>query len=41
MCVTNILAGTTIDVQPPLQLPAPSEVLICSAAPDSDLVLDL
>ena len=41
MCVTGVVAGTTTYVQPPLELPKPGEVLICSAAPESDLVLDL
>lgn len=41
MCATNILAGMTTYVQPPLEPPESGEVLICSAVPDSDLVLDL
>jgi hypothetical protein len=41
MCVTGIVAGTTTYIQPPLELPKVGEVLICSAAPTSDLVLDL
>ncbi|OBI81538.1 MOSC and FAD-binding oxidoreductase domain-containing protein [Mycobacterium asiaticum] len=41
VCVTGVVAGTTNYVQPPLELPDPGEVLICSAAPDDDLVLDL
>ncbi|CDO90932.1 sulfurase [Mycobacterium triplex] len=41
MCVTGVVAGTTRYVQAPLELPAPGTVLVCSATPDSDLVLDL
>ena len=41
VCVTGVVAGTTIYVQPPLEPPGRGEVLICSAAPSSDLVLDL
>ncbi|MHA7653002.1 MOSC domain-containing protein [Mycobacterium sp. ML4] len=41
VCVTSVVAGTTSYVQPPLELPEPDEVLICSAAPASDLMLDL
>ena len=41
VCVTGVLAGATTYVQQPLELPAPGTVLICSAAPESDLVLDL
>jgi ferredoxin len=41
ICVTGVVAGTTTYIQPPLELPAVGEVLICSAAPESDLVLDL
>jgi ferredoxin len=41
VCVTGVVAGTTTYVQPPLEEPGPGEVLICSAAPSSDLVLDL
>ena len=41
VCVTGVVAGTTTYVQQPLEPPAESEVLICSAAPQSDLVLDL
>ena len=41
MCATGVVAGTTTYVQAPLELPKPGEVLICSAAPESDLVLDL
>lgn len=41
VCVTGIVAGTTTYVQPPLEPPEPDRVLICSAAPDGDVVLDL
>jgi ferredoxin-NADP reductase/MOSC domain-containing protein YiiM len=41
LCVTGVVAGTTTYVQPPLEPPAAGEVLICSAAPQTDLVLDL
>jgi ferredoxin-NADP reductase/MOSC domain-containing protein YiiM len=41
LCVTSVVAGTPTYSEPPLELPAPGEVLICSAAPGSDLVLDL
>ncbi|HEY1842363.1 MAG TPA: MOSC and FAD-binding oxidoreductase domain-containing protein, partial [Mycobacterium sp.] len=41
VCETGIVDGTTTYVQSPLELPGPRTVLICSAAPQSDLVLDL
>jgi ferredoxin-NADP reductase/MOSC domain-containing protein YiiM len=41
MCATGVVAGTTEYVQSPLEEPGEGEVLICSAAPRSDLVLDL
>lgn len=41
VCVTGIVAGTTTYVQQPLEPPAEGSVLICSAAPETDLVLDL
>ncbi len=41
VCVTGVVAGATIYVQPPLEPPEQGTVLICSAAPESDLVLDL
>jgi ferredoxin-NADP reductase/MOSC domain-containing protein YiiM len=41
VCVTGVVAGTTAYVQPPLELPDQGTVLICSAAPETDLVLDL
>ncbi len=41
VCVTGIVAGATTYVQPPLEEPGAGQVLICSAVPDSDVVLDL
>ena len=41
VCETGVVAGTFRYVQPPLEPPGQTSVLICSAAPDSDLVLDL
>jgi ferredoxin-NADP reductase/MOSC domain-containing protein YiiM len=41
VCVTGVVAGATEYVQSPLEEPGEGEVLICSAAPRSDLVLDL
>ncbi|OBA64763.1 sulfurase [Mycobacterium sp. 1100029.7] len=41
MCETGVVAGTTTYVQAPLEPPPSGTVLICSAAPASDLVLDL
>jgi ferredoxin-NADP reductase/MOSC domain-containing protein YiiM len=41
VCETGIVDGTVCYVQSPLQSPQPGSVLICSAAPASDLVLDL
>ena len=41
LCVTGVVAGRTRYVQSPLEPPEQGEVLICSAAPESDLVLDL
>jgi ferredoxin-NADP reductase/MOSC domain-containing protein YiiM len=41
VCETGVVAGTTKYVQAPLEPPGPGTVLICSAAPDTDLVLDL
>ncbi|WAJ44648.1 MOSC and FAD-binding oxidoreductase domain-containing protein [Mycobacterium sp. Aquia_216] len=41
LCETGVVAGTTKYVQAPLEPPGPGTVLICSAAPNSDLVLDL
>jgi ferredoxin len=41
MCETGVVAGTTKYVQSPLEPPEQGTVLICSAAPESELVLDL
>jgi ferredoxin-NADP reductase/MOSC domain-containing protein YiiM len=41
VCVTGVVAGSTTYVQSPLEPPAEGEVLICSAVPRGDLVLDL
>jgi len=41
MCETGVVAGTTTYVQSPLEPPEQGTVLICSAAPESELVLDL
>ncbi len=41
VCVTGIVSGTATYVQAPLEPPGEAEVLICSASPHSDLVLDL
>ncbi|TAM65531.1 MOSC and FAD-binding oxidoreductase domain-containing protein [Mycobacterium sp.] len=41
LCVTGIVAGTTTYIQRPLEPPADESVLICSAAPETDVVLDL
>lgn len=41
VCVTDVVAGTATYVQPPLEQPGEGELLICSTAPRSDLVLDL
>ncbi len=41
VCLTGVVAGTTTYVQPPLEPPERGTVLICSAAPESDVVLDL
>jgi ferredoxin-NADP reductase/MOSC domain-containing protein YiiM/ferredoxin len=41
VCVTGVVAGTATYVQAPLEPPERGSVLICSAAPESDLVLDL
>jgi ferredoxin-NADP reductase/MOSC domain-containing protein YiiM len=40
-CVTGVVAGATTYVHSPLQPPERGTVLICSAAPETDLVLDL
>jgi ferredoxin-NADP reductase/MOSC domain-containing protein YiiM len=41
ICETDIVDGSISYVQAPLDPPGPGSVLICSAAPASDLVLDL
>jgi ferredoxin-NADP reductase/MOSC domain-containing protein YiiM len=41
LCETGVVAGTIEYVQAPLEPPGHQTVLICSAAPTSDLVLDL
>ena len=41
VCVTGVVAGATIYVQSPLEPPDQGTVLICSAAPATDIVLDL
>jgi ferredoxin-NADP reductase/MOSC domain-containing protein YiiM len=41
VCVTGVIAGETTYVQSPLEPPGQGTVLICSAAPKTDLVLDL
>jgi ferredoxin-NADP reductase/MOSC domain-containing protein YiiM len=41
VCVTGVIAGATTYVQSPLEPPEQGTVLICSAAPETDLVLDL
>ncbi|BBZ41677.1 MOSC and FAD-binding oxidoreductase domain-containing protein [Mycobacterium conspicuum] len=41
VCVTGVVAGETRYVQTPLEPPEQGTVLICSAAPTTDLVLDL
>ncbi|OBH86339.1 sulfurase [Mycobacterium scrofulaceum] len=41
LCVTGVVAGRTAYVQQPLEPPEQGTVLICSAAPETELVLDL
>jgi ferredoxin-NADP reductase/MOSC domain-containing protein YiiM len=41
MCETGVVAGTATYLQSPLEKPDDATVLICSAAPETDLVLDL
>jgi ferredoxin-NADP reductase/MOSC domain-containing protein YiiM len=41
VCETGIVDGKTTYLRSPLEPPGPGTVLICSAAPRSDLVLDL
>jgi ferredoxin-NADP reductase/MOSC domain-containing protein YiiM len=40
-CATPVIEGTTGYREPPLEAPADGAVLLCTATPDSDLVLDL
>lgn len=40
-CVTAVLSGEASYVTPPLEPPGDSELLICTAQPTADLVLDL
>ena len=40
MCVTPVIEGTTDYLEPPLEEPADGAVLLCTATPHSDLVLD-
>jgi ferredoxin-NADP reductase/MOSC domain-containing protein YiiM len=40
-CTTPVIEGTTVYSPPPLEEPADGDVLLCTAAPCSDLVLDL
>jgi ferredoxin-NADP reductase/MOSC domain-containing protein YiiM len=40
-CVTQVIAGTTAYTQPPLEPPPDGTVLICTAEPVDDVVLDL
>ncbi|OBF49595.1 sulfurase [Mycobacterium sp. 852002-53434_SCH5985345] len=41
VCVTGVVAGRASYVQPPLEPPEQGTILICSAAPETELVLDL
>jgi ferredoxin len=41
VCETGVVAGATTYVQSPLEPPEQGTVLICSAAPETELVLDL
>ena len=41
VCATGVVAGATTYVQQPLEPPEPGSVLICSAAPETNIVLDL
>ncbi|MBJ7339469.1 MOSC and FAD-binding oxidoreductase domain-containing protein [Mycolicibacterium sp.] len=40
-CVTDVLDGTAVYDPPPLEEPAQGSVLVCTAQPDGDLILDL
>lgn len=41
VCVTGVVAGSATYLQRPLEPPGDGSVLICSAAPETDVVLDL
>lgn len=41
LCETEIMSGTTTYIREPLEPPRAGAVLICSAAPESDVVLDI
>ncbi|WP_353955327.1 hypothetical protein [Mycobacterium riyadhense] len=41
VCVTRVVAGRAKYVQSPLEQPGSGSVLICSAATETELVLDL
>ena len=41
LCETEIISGTTTYIREPLEPPRAGAVLICSAAPESDVVLDI
>ncbi|BBX86582.1 MOSC domain-containing protein [Mycolicibacterium aubagnense] len=41
LCETEIISGTTTYIREPLEPPRVGAVLICSAAPESDVVLDI
>ncbi len=40
-CATQVIAGSTVYTQPPLEPPSDGTVLICTAEPSDGLVLDL
>ena len=40
-CVTAVLSGQASYDTPPLEAPGEGELLICSAQPTADLVIDL
>jgi ferredoxin len=40
-CATAVLSGEASYVIPPLEAPGEDELLICSARPTADLVVDL
>lgn len=41
LCETEVISGTTTYIREPLEPPRVGAVLICSAAPESDVVLDI